>query len=76
MKANVVVFDRRIELNRYGDQTEGEDAAGDGPSHPVRVSCRWMADLQVADDSGSMMIRLTLCWNGRYRCLLLRLGKG
>jgi len=27
MKADVVVFDGRIELNRNGDETEGEDAA-------------------------------------------------
>jgi hypothetical protein len=33
MKANVVVFDSRIEFDRDGDQTEREDAAGDGPSH-------------------------------------------
>ena len=52
MKANVVVFDSRIELNRDRDQTEGEDAAGDGPSHPVRVSYRCLADdLRVSDDS-------------------------
>ena len=38
VKANVVVFDGGVELNRDGDQTEGEDVAGDGPSHPARVS--------------------------------------
>ena len=27
-------------------QTEGENAAGDGPSHAVRVSCRCFGDLQ------------------------------
>ena len=43
IKANVVVFDGRIELDRNGDETEGENAAGDGPSHPVRLSCRWTA---------------------------------
>ena len=30
MKADVVVFNRRIELDRDGDQTKGEDAARDG----------------------------------------------
>jgi hypothetical protein len=56
VKANVVVFDGRIELDRDGDQTEGEDATGDGPSHPLRVSCRWMADLRVADDTGFRVV--------------------
>jgi hypothetical protein len=32
MKADVVVFDGRIEFDR-GDETEGEDAARDWPSH-------------------------------------------
>ena len=52
VKANVVVFDGGVELNRDGDQTEGEDAAGDGPSHPARVSCHWRADLRVKLRSG------------------------
>jgi len=38
MKANIVVLDGGVELNRDGDETEGEDAARDGPSHPARVS--------------------------------------
>jgi hypothetical protein len=33
MKADVVVFDGRIEFDRDGDETEGEDAASDWPSH-------------------------------------------
>jgi len=33
MKANVVVFDGRIEFDWDGDEAEGENAAGDGPSH-------------------------------------------
>ena len=52
MKANVVAFDSRIEFDRDGDQTEREDAAGDGPSHPARVSCHWRADLRVKLRSG------------------------
>jgi hypothetical protein len=33
MKANIVVFDDGIELDRDGNETEGKNAAGDGPSH-------------------------------------------
>ena len=36
MKANIVIFDGRIEFDRNGNQTEGKDAAGDGPSHSVK----------------------------------------
>jgi hypothetical protein len=48
MKANVVVFDSRIELDWNGDQAERKDTAGDGPSHPARVSCHWRADLRAS----------------------------
>ena len=36
MKPNVVVFDSRIKFDRDGDQTGGEDAARDGPSHAIK----------------------------------------
>jgi len=38
MKADVLIFDRRIELDWNGDQAEGEDATGDGTSHLNRLS--------------------------------------
>ena len=52
MKTDILIFGGRIELDRDGDETEGKDAAGDGPSHPLRISWRPMSDLRVKISSG------------------------